>query len=398
MLGALTVNAGTGTVSITENDAIGVASIAHTGNLTLNAAGAIAQTGTVVVSGTSSFAAGANAITLTNPGNDFGGAVTFSNSGANAVQIADVNNISIGTSTLGGNFTVTAAGGAGTVTLGSITNSGFQQYNGNAVLNSTYTTNGGAYSISGTTTLGDNTTINTSSGNVTFASTIDGGFSLAVNDSGTNNFVGDIGSTTPLANITTDAPGLSMLAGDVRVTGSINLLDLTTASGATMTSTGGGAVTVNNASATSPAFISTSGSVTLGGTMIGSVGDPLDFSVTPGSLTMTQQVIAFFAGPAIPASVVFPAGSSITYNGAVIAQSILQQQASSASSQVAATVSAAVTEEANKTFGTDSVAEDVEYGFAGEVGTTPPMDHRIDEAGISLPHCVEEAREGVPCK
>jgi hypothetical protein len=38
-------------------------------------------------------------------------------------------------------------------------------------------------------------------------------------------------------------------------------------------------------------------------------------------------------------------------------------------------------EEANQTFGTDSVAEDVEYGFAGEVGTTPPMD--IDDPGIS---------------
>ena len=27
-----------------------------------------------------------------------------------------------------------------------------------------------------------------------------------------------------------------------------------------------------------------------------------------------------------------------------------------------------IVEEANKTFGTDSVAEDVEYGFAGEIG------------------------------
>jgi hypothetical protein len=233
---------------------------------------------------------------------------------------------------------------------------------------------------------------------VTFTGTIDGGFSLTVNDSGTNNFMGDIGGATALANITTDAPGLSILGGDVTVTGSINLQDLTTASGATMTSTGGGGITVNNANATSPAFISTTGAVTLGGTLIGSAADSLDFSVTPGSLTMTQQVIAFFAGPAIPATVVFPAGSSITYNGAVIAQSILQQQASSASSQVAASVAAAIVEEANKTFGTDSVAEDVEYGFAGEVGTTPPMDHRIDEAGISLPSCVEEAREGVPCK
>src|SRR5678815_569303 len=44
VLGAITVNAGTGDVSITENDAISVASITHTGNLTLNAgANAISQ-------------------------------------------------------------------------------------------------------------------------------------------------------------------------------------------------------------------------------------------------------------------------------------------------------------------------------------------------------------------
>jgi hypothetical protein len=61
-------------------------------------------------------------------------------------------------------------------------------------------------------------------------------------------------------------------------------------------------------------------------------------------------------------------------------------------------VAAVIVEEANKTFGTDSVAEDVEYGFAGEVGTTPPMDHRTDESGISLPRCVQESREAVPCK
>ena len=63
---------------------------------------------------------------------------------------------------------------------------------------------------------------------------------------------------------------------------------------------------------------------------------------------------------------------------------------------VSASVAAVIVDEANKTFGTDSVAEDVEYGFAGEIGATPPMDHRIDESGISLPRCVTESREGVP--
>ena len=47
---------------------------------------------------------------------------------------------------------------------------------------------------------------------------------------------------------------------------------------------------------------------------------------------------------------------------------------------------------------TDSVAKQIDYGFAGDVGTTPPMDHRIDETGISTPDCFEESRENQPCK
>jgi hypothetical protein len=47
---------------------------------------------------------------------------------------------------------------------------------------------------------------------------------------------------------------------------------------------------------------------------------------------------------------------------------------------------------------TDSVQKQIDYGFEGEVGTTPPMDHRIDETGISTPACFEESREGAACK
>ncbi|MNC94837.1 hypothetical protein D3C83_117980 [compost metagenome] len=78
--------------------------------------------------------------------------------------------------------------------------------------------------------------------------------------------------------------------------------------------------------------------------------------------------------------------------------SIGQQQVQAVIGQVAEQIGAVIVEEANKTFGTDSVAEDVEYGFAGEIGATPPMDHRIDESGISVPRCLQEAREGLPCR
>ena len=52
---------------------------------------------------------------------------------------------------------------------------------------------------------------------------------------------------------------------------------------------------------------------------------------------------------------------------------------------------------AANTFGTDSVAEQVEYGFAGDVGTLPPIDHRLQGVGISVPKCFNESREGDGC-
>jgi hypothetical protein len=89
---------------------------------------------------------------------------------------------------------------------------------------------------------------------------------------------------------------------------------------------------------------------------------------------------------------------SVQINGVTFIASIGQQQVQAVIGQVAEQIGAVIIEEANKTFGTDSVAEDVEYGFAGEIGATPPMDHRIDESGISVPRCLQEAREGLPCK
>src|SRR6185312_9708853 len=63
------------------------------GNLTVTAAGDITQSGdALLIGGTSSFDAGAHAITLGNTGNHFTGAVSLSNSGANDVTLANGSN------------------------------------------------------------------------------------------------------------------------------------------------------------------------------------------------------------------------------------------------------------------------------------------------------------------
>ncbi len=66
--------------------------------------------------GASSFTTGGFPITLTDAGNDFTGAVTLSNSGANDLSIRDANDLSLNGFTTGGSFTV-QAGAANTATL-----------------------------------------------------------------------------------------------------------------------------------------------------------------------------------------------------------------------------------------------------------------------------------------
>ena len=115
-------------------------------------------------------------------------------------------------------------------------------------------------------------------------------------------------------------------------------------------------------------------------------------------LTGAATLWNFSAGSSAGSFSVTSQNTSVQVAGVTFIASLAQQQGAAAIGTVAEQVGAVIVEEANKTFGTDSVAQDVEYGFAGEIGTTPPMDHRIDESGISLPRCVEEAREGLPCK
>ena len=79
---------------------IQVPTIALSGTLNVLAGGAITQAASgVQVTGASTFNAGGNAITLADPANDFKGAVSASNSGANATQLRDANAIQLGTVT-----------------------------------------------------------------------------------------------------------------------------------------------------------------------------------------------------------------------------------------------------------------------------------------------------------
>ncbi|MFC5583149.1 beta strand repeat-containing protein, partial [Rhodanobacter terrae] len=99
--------------------------------------GPISQTGAFTVTGSSSFDAGGNAITLTDPGNNFTGAVSLSNSGANDVALSNngnaltLGNVNVGSGSLSVSgagiaqavgSTIAQAAGAGTASFNAGTN------------------------------------------------------------------------------------------------------------------------------------------------------------------------------------------------------------------------------------------------------------------------------------
>jgi hypothetical protein len=89
--------------------------------------------------------------------------------------------------------------------------------------------------------------------------------------------------------------------------------------------------------------------------------------------------------------------TNIFYNGSPVSGAALvaiQQSGSVIGSTLAETARAALLDQQD----TDSVQKQMAYGFVGDVGTTPPMDHRIDETGISVPKCFSDSREGQTCR
>jgi hypothetical protein len=130
---------------------------------------------------------------------------------------------------------------------------------------------------------------------------------------------------------------------------------------------------------------------------------PINFSrIFGSSVVLTGNASAWnLSGPSTPQPTFDPnsknTGANVFYNNGCISG-----PACAGVFAVTASIGASVAQIAAQALkdaqSTDSVAKQIDYGFAGDVGTTPPMDHRIDETGISTPECFEESRENAPCK
>src|SRR5262249_42406426 len=114
-----------------------------------------------------------------------------------------------GATTFGGNVgsttaltSVTTNAGGTTSIGGNVTTTGAQTYND-------------AVSLTGG---GTRTFASTGNAAIAFGSTLDGGSALVVNTTGATTFGGNVGSTTALTSVTTDAGGTTSIGGNVTTT------------------------------------------------------------------------------------------------------------------------------------------------------------------------------------
>ncbi len=166
-----------------------------------------------------SFSAGANAITLTQ-NNDFTGAVSLANSGANNVALTNGAALTLGTATVGQNLFVIAAGN---LNVGAITATG---------VNLTTTGVGNGITFAGAVTATNTITANAAAGNIT----LNPGAQLTANGTGTaltlmagsssaagtvtgGDFVNNVGASV----LSTPTPGANWLiyTGDLSGSGTV---------------------------------------------------------------------------------------------------------------------------------------------------------------------------------
>ncbi|MFM9034462.1 MAG: right-handed parallel beta-helix repeat-containing protein, partial [Mycobacterium sp.] len=170
-------------------------------------------------------------------------------------------------------------GGQATVTLSSVATTGSQTYRQNAVLAGDYTTEGGAFSVAGVTTLDGDTSVGTKGGDVTFSGTVDGASTLTVNSSGATNFVRVVGSQTPLASLTTDAGGSTTTAG-ASTSGDQTYGDAVSLSGVFSVEQGTFSV-AGTSTLAGPAAVS-GGDILFGGSIDSAAGKGYQLGLTPG--------------------------------------------------------------------------------------------------------------------
>lgn len=154
---------------------------------------------------------------------------------------------------------VLAVSGTTSINTSTITTGGTQTFTGAVTVGptagtATLTTSNDAVVFSGATTLNSNLTVNAGTADITFTGTVNGGFALIANSTGTTTFSAAVGGVAPLAGLTTNAGGTTAINGN-------------------SVSTGGGAQTYHDNVTLGADTQLTASSVTFNGTIVGNGND-----------------------------------------------------------------------------------------------------------------------------
>jgi Dockerin type I domain len=291
-LASVTTNAG-GTTAINGGIVKTTGAQTYNDNVTLGA-GTVIAASTVTFNGT--VVGGGNSLGIT-------GNAVFGDAAADTVT---------GVSTL-------SVSGTTTINANTVTTTGTQTYTGAATIGATagtavLTTTDSAVLFGSTTTLASNLTVNAGAGNITFTGTVNGGFTLVANSTGTTTFTAAVGVGVNLASVTTNPGGTTAInGGAVRTTGAQTYNDnVTLGANTTLTAssvTFAGTVNADNAVTNDRTLTvnAAGGTVTFGGN-VGSTQALADLDVTATTINLNTATI----------QVEDQGGNTVTFTGAVV--------------------------------------------------------------------------------
>jgi len=307
-----------------------------TGGLTTTSVGDITQTGAIVTGAPSSITSSTGDITLTNPGNSFFGATSFSGVDVTVAAAGNLNALIAAT----GNASVTTAGNltvGGTATNLSTSSAGATSFGTTTLTGGLTTTSVGNITQTGPIVTGAPSSITSTTSNITL-NNAGNSFFGATSLAGTNVTVAAAGNLNALVAATGNAAVTA--AGNLTVGGTAN--SLTTVSGGTTafgtTTLAGGLTTtsVGNITQTGPVVTGAASSITS----------------TTGNISLTNPGNSFFGATSL-------AGNNVTVAAA-----------GNLSALIAATGNASITSAGNLTVAGTAVNLTTSSGGATSFGTT----------------------------
>ncbi|TSA15100.1 MAG: S-layer family protein, partial [Betaproteobacteria bacterium] len=160
-----------------------------------------------------------------------------------------------------------------------------------------------------------NTTLNAGAGAITFASTLDGLFSLAANSTGTTTFGGAVGGTAALTTLTTNAGGTTAINGGAVTTSAAQTYNDAVTLGAATTLTGVGVTFATTVDGANTLTVNDSGTTIFGGVVGGTTALTSVTTNAAGTTAINGGTVTTTGAQTYNDAVTFGANTTLTTTG-----------------------------------------------------------------------------------